>query len=61
MLGVLWSKLTNDKKGYLKICNDFKLGEHNELYQKDVCSFLSKDYSFMDSPYIQNGYIYFVG
>ena len=61
MLGVLWSKLTNDKKGYLKICSDFKLGEHNELYQKDVCSFLSKDYSFMDSPYIQNGYIYFVG
>lgn len=61
ILGVLWSKLTTNKKGYLKICEDFDLGEHNELYQKDVGSFLSGDYNFMESPYIQNGYIYFVG
>lgn len=61
MLGVLWSKLTDDKSAYLKICDDFELGDHNELYQKDVCSFLSGNYRFMDSPYIRNGYIFFVG
>lgn len=61
ILGVLWNKLTDDERGYLKICKDFELGEHNELYQKDVCSLLSEDYNFMDSPYIQNGYIFFVG
>lgn len=61
IFGVLWNKLTNDKRGYLKICKDFELREHNKLYKKDVCSFLSGDYDFMESPYIQNGYIYFVG
>lgn len=60
ILGVLWSKLA-DKNGYLKICDDFELGEHNESYEKDVCSFLSGNYNFMDSPYIRNGYIFFVG
>lgn len=61
ILGVLWDKLMDDEKGYLKICEDFELGEHNELYKKDIISFLNGDYNFMKSPYIQNGYIYFVG
>lgn len=61
ILGVLWDKLMADEKSHLKICRDFELGEHNELYKKDISSFLSGDYKFMKSPYIQNGYIYFVG
>lgn len=61
ILGSLWIKLTNDENGYLKICNDFNLGKYNKLYKKDVYSFVSGDYSFMDSPYLQNGYIFFVG
>lgn len=61
ILGVLWDKLMDDEKSHLKICEDFELGEHNELYKKDIGSFLSGDYNFMKSPYIQNGYIYFVG
>lgn len=61
ILGVLWDKIMDDGKSHLKICKDFELGEHNELYKKDIGSFLSGDYKFMKSPYIQNGYIYFVG
>lgn len=61
ILGVLWNKLMDDEKSYLKICDDFEFGEHNELYKKDISSFLSGDYNFIKSPYIQNGYIYFVG
>ena len=61
ILGVLWDKIMDDKKSHLKICKDFELGEHNELYKKDISSFLSGNYKFMKSPYIQNGYIFFVG
>ena len=61
VFGFLWNELAQNEYGYLKICKDFKLGKHNELYQKDVCSFLHGDYNFMDSPYLQNGYIFFVG
>lgn len=61
ILGSLWNKLTKNENGYLKICNDFELGKHNKLYHEDVRSFLLGDYSFIDSPYLQNGYIFFVG
>ena len=61
MLGVLFDKITNNKKEHLKICKEFKLGKHNELYKKDIQSFLVGNYYFTNSPYIQNGYIFFVG
>lgn len=54
-------KIANNSKQHLKICKDFELGEHKELYKKDVQSFLSQNYNFIKSPYIQNGYIFFVG
>ena len=43
------------------ICRDFDLREHKTQYTKDLGSFMSENYDFMDSPYIQNGFIYFVG
>ena len=61
ILGVLCDKIANNSKQHLKICKDFELGEHKELYKKDVQSFLSQNYNFIKSPYIQNGYIFFVG
>lgn len=59
--GVLWSKVWNEPNSYKKICNDFKLGEYCISYKNDLDTFLSGDYNFMESPYIRNGYIYFVG
>lgn len=60
-LGILWSKIGEDRMGYQTICNDFDLDKHNSQFQKDIESLLSGDYSFMDSPYIHEGFIYFVG
>lgn len=59
--GVLWSKVWNESTSYKKICNDFKLGEYCISYKNDLDTFLSGNYNFMESPYIRNGYIYFVG
>lgn len=61
ILGVLLDQITDNKRKHLKICDDFNLGKHDTLYQKDVTSFLTGNYYFIDSPYIQNGYIFFVG
>ncbi len=61
IFGVLWNTITDDKQRYLKVCTDFGIEKHKEIYRKDINSFLSGDYSFINSPYIQNGYIFFVG
>ena len=61
ILGVLLDQITDNKRKHLKICDEFNLGKHDTLYQKDVTSFLIGNYYFIDSPYIQNGYIFFVG
>lgn len=60
-LGILWTKIGESSAGYQIICNDFDLNEQKYQYQKDIESLLSGDYSIMDSPYIQDGFIYFVG
>ena len=61
ILGVLLDQITDNKRKHLKICDEFNLGKHDTLYQKDVTSFLTGNYYFIDSPYIQHGYIFFVG
>lgn len=60
-LGFLWNKIGESKDGCKIICQDFDLREHKTQYTKDLGSFMSENYDFMDSPYIQNGFIYFVG
>lgn len=61
ILGILFNKIMNDKKSYLKICKDFNLGKYKEVYKKDIDLLLSGYYTFIDSPYVQNDYIFFVG
>lgn len=60
-LGFLWNKVSEGKDGCKIICRDFELREHKTQYMKDLESILSGNYDFMFSPYIQNGFIYFVG
>lgn len=59
--GFLWNALKDITINHNKVCDDFELGMHRVMYMKDLKSFISGDYKFMVSPYIQNGYIYFVG
>lgn len=60
-LGFLWNKIFQSKDGSKIICQDFDLKGHKTQYMKDLESFMSGNYDFMVSPYIQNGFIYFVG
>lgn len=60
-LGVLWTRIGKNRNGFNVICKDFRIGTHELQFQNDLNSFLYGTYDFMDSPYIQNGYIYFVG
>lgn len=61
VLGFLWNKIDESKDGCRIVCRDFDLREHQTQYTKDLESFMSGNYDFMCSPYIQNGFIYFVG
>lgn len=61
VLGLCWTFFDSEGSGALRIIEDFSLRKYEKSYRWHLREFLNKKPNFMDSPYLKNGYIYFVG